>query len=186
MESPVYRRERYEASVWFSRRSISLLSREASLPSPLSPLIIPHIPSLMFYSAAVLLTVLSAGNAFTPAAPQRMMKATTNMMADPWFPSSTTTNTVDVKALEYVHFLPSIFCFSFYALCFNYINSMVAIVRHSQRQPQRRRTSSRPTPTGTSLTSLFSFSKPRSLSSARSYLPRESWARTPLERLATW
>ena len=55
----------------------------------------------MFYSAAVLATLLASGNAFTPMAPQRIMKSSVKMAAEePWFPSSTTTNVVDVAALE--------------------------------------------------------------------------------------
>jgi hypothetical protein len=56
----------------------------------------------MFYSAVVLSTLLASSNAFTPAAPQRIMKNTMQMADEPWFPSSTTTNVANVADLKYV------------------------------------------------------------------------------------
>lgn len=58
-----------------------------------------HCLATMFYSAAVFASILASSHAFTPAAPQRIMKTSVSM-ADPWFPASTTTNTVDVADLK--------------------------------------------------------------------------------------
>ena len=55
----------------------------------------------MMYSAAVLVAVLGGANGFTMTkAPTRM--STLKMQADPWFPRTSTSNTVSIDALKYV------------------------------------------------------------------------------------